>query len=171
MWKKLGTPVPIDASQVVIGLYVWLDLTWDEHPFFSSRFMVKTAKDVSIIQSLDIEGKLYYYSEESTAQPGPLIAKPLSEDEAKAAEERAAKAALVAETLALEKAKIAKQKALRDAALRADQAWGNAARAAKAALNESTPFPEGGGQTADGSVVGSCVSGVQKPGGALAFAG
>jgi HD-GYP domain-containing protein (c-di-GMP phosphodiesterase class II) len=146
MWKKLGTPVPIDASQVVIGLYVWLDLTWDEHPFFSSRFMVKTAKDVSIIQSLDIEGKLYYYSEESTAQPGPLIPKPLSEDEAKAAEERAAKAALVAETLALEKAKIAKQKALRDAALRADQAWGNAARAAKAALNELPRSPKVAGK-------------------------
>ncbi|NBW52206.1 MAG: DUF3391 domain-containing protein, partial [Betaproteobacteria bacterium] len=112
MWKKLGTPVPIDASQVVIGLYVWLDLTWDEHPFFTSRFMVKTAKDVSIIQSLDVEGKLYYYSEESTVQPGPLIPKPPSEDEAKAAEERAAKVALIAEMQALEKAKVAKQKAL-----------------------------------------------------------
>ncbi|CAM8635195.1 COG2206 c-di-GMP phosphodiesterase class II (HD-GYP domain) [Comamonadaceae bacterium] len=146
MWKKLGVPVPIDASQVVIGLYVWLDLTWDEHPFFSSRFMVKTAKDVSIIQSLDIEGKLYFYSEQSTAQPGPLIPKPLNVDEVKAAEERAAKDALVAEMLALEKAKMAKQKALRDAALRADQAWGNAARAAKAALNELPRSPKVAGK-------------------------
>lgn len=146
MWKKLGVPVPIDASQVVIGLYVWLDLTWDEHPFFSSRFMVKTAKDVSIIQSLDIEGKLYFYSEQSTAQPGPLIPKPLNVDEVKAAEERAAKEALVAEMLALEKAKMAKQKALRDAALRADQAWGNAARAAKAALNELPRSPKVAGK-------------------------
>lgn len=146
MWKKLGVPVPIDASQVVIGLYVWLDLTWDEHPFFSSRFMVKMAKDVSIIQSLDIEGKLYFYSEQSTAQPGPLIPKPLNVDEVKAAEERAAKEALVAEMLALEKAKMAKQKALRDAALRADQAWGNAARAAKAALNELPRSPKVAGK-------------------------
>ncbi len=146
MWKKLGVPVPIDASQVVIGLYVWLDLTWDEHPFFSSRFMVKTAKDVSIIQSLDVEGKLYFYSEQSTAQPGPLIPKPLNVDEVKAAEERAAKDALVAEMLALEKAKMAKQKALRDAALRADQAWGNAARAAKAALNELPRSPKVAGK-------------------------
>jgi HD-GYP domain-containing protein (c-di-GMP phosphodiesterase class II) len=146
MWKKLGVPVPIDASQVVIGLYVWLDLTWDEHPFFSSRFMVKTAKDVSIIQSLDIEGKLYFYSEQSTAQPGPLIPKPLNVDEVKAAEERAAKEALVAEMLALEKAKMAKQKALRDAALRADQAWGNAARATKAALNELPRSPKVAGK-------------------------
>lgn len=146
MWKKLGVPVPIDASQVVIGLYVWLDLTWDEHPFFSSRFMVKTAKDVSIIQSLDVEGKLYFYSEQSTTQPGPLIPKPLNVDEVKAAEERAAKEALVAEMLALEKAKMAKQKALRDAALRADQAWGNAARAAKAALNELPRSPKVAGK-------------------------
>lgn len=146
MWKKLGAPVPIDASQVVIGLYIWLDLRWDEHPFVSSRFMVKTSKQISIIQSLETEGRLYYDSEQSTAQPGPLISKPLLEHEAKAAEEQAAKEALIAEVLALEKAKVAKQKALRDAALRADQAWANAARATKTALNELPRSPKVAGK-------------------------
>ena len=81
MWKKSGTPVPIDASQVVVGLYVWLDLSWDEHPFFASRLMVKTAKDIAIIQSLDAQGKIYYHPEQSTVQPGPLVAKPATPDE------------------------------------------------------------------------------------------
>ena len=69
MWKKPGVAVAIDPTQLVIGLYVWLDVRWDEHPFVSNRFMVKTAKDVAVVQSLEVEGRLYYCAEKSTAVP------------------------------------------------------------------------------------------------------
>ena len=111
MWKKLDTPVPIDPSQVVIGLYVWLDLTWDEHPFFSSRFLVKTQKDVNILHSLDIAGKLYYHPQQSTAEPGAVVAKasvvaPQNQmPEVEADPEVAAKEAHARELRALEKEK------------------------------------------------------------------
>ena len=152
MWKKLGNPVPIDKSQVVLGLYVWLDLTWDKHPFFASRLMVATPKDLAIIQSLDLDGKLYYYPERSTVQPGavqlaePSSAEPDAQALAQAQERAAAQSAIVQEVRALEQAKKEKQMALREAAARADQAWGNAARATKQALNDLPRSPKTAGR-------------------------
>jgi HD-GYP domain-containing protein (c-di-GMP phosphodiesterase class II) len=142
MWKKLGTPILIDPSQVVIGLYIWLDVTWDKHPFFSSRVMVKSDKDVVIIKSLDVAGKLYYYPEQSTAQPHAMVSTVKDEDAVAAAQ----KMALMAEILALEKSKKSKQAALREAAARADQAWSNAARATKQALNDLQRSPKMAGK-------------------------
>ena len=121
-----------------------MDLTWDEHPFFSSRFLVKTDKDVSILRSLDIAGKLYYHPQQSTAQPGTVLAKSTVPDELAA--EQALKEEIAQEMRALEKSKKDKQRAQREAALRADQAWGNAARATKQALNDMPRSPRQAGK-------------------------
>ena len=58
-WNRAAGAEPIEPSQVVVGLYVWLDLGWTEHPFVTNRFLVKTQKDVDIIQSLALDGRLY----------------------------------------------------------------------------------------------------------------
>jgi HD-GYP domain-containing protein (c-di-GMP phosphodiesterase class II) len=146
MWKKLDTPVLIHPSQVVVGLYVWLDVTWDKHPFFSSRVMVKSEKEVSIIKSLDVVGKLYYHPAQSSAQPNALVEQGAPHTPDEDAAEAAQKAAVVAEIVALEKSKKAKQAALREAAARADQAWSNAARATKQALNDLPRSPKVAGK-------------------------
>jgi HD-GYP domain-containing protein (c-di-GMP phosphodiesterase class II) len=143
MWKKPDNPLPLNPSQVVIGLYVWLDLKWDEHPFFSSRFLVKTAKDVAIIKSLDIAGKFFYYPEHSSAEPGVVALTAVNLPKSAEAE---ADAALALEIRALEKEKEAKQRALRATAARADQAWSNAARATKSALNDMSRSPKVAGK-------------------------
>jgi HD-GYP domain-containing protein (c-di-GMP phosphodiesterase class II) len=144
MWKKLGTPVPIDASQVVAGLYVWLDLSWDEHPFFSSRFMVKTDKDIAIIHSLNAKGRIYFHPELSTIAPGPVTVITVEPDEE--AVQAEAKAAFAEEMRALEKAKKEKQRNLKEAAARADQAWSKAARATRQALNDMPRSPKTAGK-------------------------
>lgn len=143
MWKKPGTPIPIDTTQLVVGLYVWLDVNWDEHPFVSSRLLVKTPKDVAIIQALDVIGRLYYYPEKSSSAPAALAAVPKEE----------AAAALVAEKLAvlkeveqLEAAKVAKLRRQKDAAARADRAWENAARATREALLNMSRSPKVAGE-------------------------
>lgn len=146
MWKKLGTPVPIDASQVVVGLYVWLDLSWDEHPFFASRFLVKTAKDIAIIRSLDAAGKIYYHPELSNVQPGPVVASAPAASEAAGVVESPEQAAFAQEMRVLEKAKKDKQRQLKEAAARADQAWSNAARATRTALNDMPRSPKMAGK-------------------------
>jgi hypothetical protein len=44
-----------------------LDLSWDEHPFFASRLMVKTAKDIAIIKSLDANTAAFVSSATASA--------------------------------------------------------------------------------------------------------
>ncbi len=145
MWTQPGQPVPIDPSQLVEGLYVWLDVRWDEHPFLSNRLLIKNAKDVALIQSLDVVGRLYYHPEKSSATPPPFTAPPPSTEalQAAAAAERAAAAA---EAKKLEQAKKALQQQQKDAATRADRAWENAARQTKEALTALGRSPKVAGE-------------------------
>lgn len=145
MWKKPGVAVAIDPTQLVIGLYVWLDVRWDEHPFVSNRFMVKTAKDVAVVQSLDVEGRLYYYAEKSTVVPPAYVPPPPTPEE-EAAALAAEKAALAAEVRRLDREKKDKRQRQKDAAARADRAWEDAARKTKEALVMLTRSPKVAGE-------------------------
>lgn len=137
--------MPIDASQLVVGLFVWLDVKWDEHPFLSSRLMVKTQKDLVIIQALDTQGRLYYYPEKSTVVPGPVVQAPVEAPD-EAALHAQEKAVLVQELQLLEKAKMDKLRLQKDAAARADRAWENAARATREALLNLPRSPKVAGE-------------------------
>ena len=109
MWNKPGQPVPIEPSQLVVGLYVWLDMPWDEHPFIANRFLVKTAKDVAVIQSLVTQGKLYYHPDKSSATPAPVPEDPPSADDVARAQADEAALALAKEVKAMEADKKARQ--------------------------------------------------------------
>lgn len=145
MWTKPGPGIPIDASQVVVGLYVFLDVRWDEHPFISNRLLVKTPKDVAIIQSLDTKGRIFYYPEKSTEPLPAFVPPPPSSAEVQAAM-AAEKAAVDAERKALDKAKKDKRQKQKDAATRADRAWENAARNTKEALLTLNRSPKAAGE-------------------------
>jgi HD-GYP domain-containing protein (c-di-GMP phosphodiesterase class II) len=85
LWDKSAGAVPIVPSQLVVGLFVWLDLKWSEHPFMSNRMLIKTADDIAIMQSLQLAGRLYCFpdksevplpsppSESESAQGKPLV--------------------------------------------------------------------------------------------------
>ena len=83
LWDKSAGAVPIVPSQLVVGLFVWLDLKWSEHPFLSNRMLIKTADDVAIMQSLQLAGRLYCFPDKSevplpsqlseSAQGKPLV--------------------------------------------------------------------------------------------------
>ena len=145
MWNKPGQPVPIDPSQVVTGLYVWLDVRWDEHPFLSNRLMVKTAKDVAVIQSLDVSGRLYCYPDKSTV-PVPAFVPPVPATDAVAETAAAEAAAIAAELKQIEAVKKEKRQRQKDAAARADRAWENAARNTKEALLTLGRSPKAAGE-------------------------
>ncbi|MEY4267319.1 MAG: hypothetical protein RIS90_1854 [Pseudomonadota bacterium] len=129
LWDRPTGAVPIEASQVVVGLYVWLDLSWTEHPFVTNRFRVKTVKEVATIQSLDVAGRLYYLPDKSE-QTLPPVARALAPDQAQLADRQA----LVQEVKRLEKAKKDKIWAEKDAATRAQRAWESAATGIRDAL-------------------------------------
>ena len=141
MWKKPGVPVPLDPSQVVVGLYVWLDIPWAEHPFLTSRIMVKTSRDVSIIRSSNPRGRLYYYPDQSSVVPPAPKLEPAGVDTVTEAQQ-AEQLAMVRELQELKAAKAAKQSRQQAALMRADKAWDDAARATRDALLNLSRSPK-----------------------------
>lgn len=146
MWNKPGQPVAIDPSQLTVGLYVWLDMRWDEHPFITNRFLIKTAKDVALIQSLGVGTRLYHHPEKSTATPLAVSVPEPSVDAVANAEAAQAAAALAQEVKAMEAEKKLRQQHQKDAAVRADRAWERAARSTKEALLTLSRSPKAAGE-------------------------
>jgi HD-GYP domain-containing protein (c-di-GMP phosphodiesterase class II) len=144
MWKKPGAHLPLDPSQLRVGVYVWLDMPWLAHPFIANRFLVQTQKDIAVLQALASTGHLYYYPEKSTAQPGPLVNK--TTPSAPDAQALAEKEALQLELQRLEqqkKERLQRQKALAE---KADQAWNKAASSVRGALVGLTHSPKSAGK-------------------------
>ncbi len=145
MWKSPGTPIPIDKSQLVVGLYIWLDMKWDEHSFVSNRFMVRTDKDIAALSAHAAAGKLYYYPGKSAIQPLPKAPKPAAAVNLTALQ-AADQAALAQQLQAREKSKKEKLRQQRDTAARADRAWESAARTAREALIHLARSPKVAGE-------------------------
>lgn len=145
MWKKPGASLPIHASQLVVGLYVWVDMPWLEHPFLSNRFMLETAKEVAMVQALDTQGRLYYHPDKSTTPPGPLKLKS-SAEAGLTASLQTEQQVLQTELHALEKLKKDKLREQKHMAAQADQAWNKAASAVRGALVNLAHSPKAAGQ-------------------------
>jgi len=137
LWSRSSGAIPMEPSQLAIGIYVWLDLNWTEHPFVANRFLVKTDNDIAILQSLDCKGRLYYFPDKGKS------ALPVVAQTAAIADDAAQK--LAQETLAREMAQLAKAKKeqlwqQKDAEARIRKAWeasGNAVRDALANMSSS----------------------------------
>jgi HD-GYP domain-containing protein (c-di-GMP phosphodiesterase class II) len=128
LWDKSAGAVPIDASQLVVGLFIWLDLKWSEHPFISNRMLIKTVDDIDTMQSLNITGRLYYLPDKSEV---PLPARaPVPESVAAVRRPVATKFEVPQELQDIKNAALVQQKQYRTLAGRTDRAWDLAARQA-----------------------------------------
>lgn len=143
MWKKPENPLPLDSSQLVVGLFVWLDLSWDEHPFLYNRFKIKDARQIASIRALPVRGRLYYYPEKSSSTPAPLAVIPV--DVPVATADELAEREIAEEMAARNAAKHASLQRRRDAAARADRAWEQAARVTREAMLGMTRTPKQAG--------------------------
>ena len=148
MSTPTSAPIPIHPSQLVIGLYVWLDLGWMDHPFLTSRIMVSSQKDIDMICATKADGRLYYYPDLSEIEPLARCETPVKLPVKTAAEVTAAdlaKAALLQEMQTLEHAKKEKLRIQRAAHARADRNWEIAARATREALLNLSRAPKSAG--------------------------
>lgn len=142
MWVKPGQRIPLDPSQITIGLYIELDATWSEHPFLSNRFKVTNEKQVAEIRALNLDGRIYYYANKSDVQPLEKTA--VRSDAAIQAKDGGAQA-IMAEIERQKREKAEHLQALKDAANRADRAWEAAARVTKEALVSMDRSPKTAG--------------------------
>ena len=129
LWDKSAGAVPIDASQLVVGLFVWLDLKWSEHPFISNRMLIKTVEDIATMQSLNITGRLYYLPDKSEV---PLPPRAPAPESAVAVQQPAVTKFQVSQELkAIKNAALVQQKKHRALVELTDRAWDSAARQAR----------------------------------------
>lgn len=127
LWDKSVGAIPIVPSQLVVGLFVWFDLKWSEHPFLSNRMLIKTAEDIAIIRTLPLVGRLYYFRDKSEV---PLPS-PVSEAEPTQVRRTLRRAAPLVVPQQLQDQKKAKSDLLiqqKMAGAAADRAWDMAAR-------------------------------------------
>lgn len=145
----MGTPDtdtrPIAPTQLVVGLYVWLDMKWMDHPFLTNRFLIKTEQDIAILRSLSLSGKLHYLPGKSLAEPLPPGGAPAAHDTLDDEQTRAAEA-LALEQQRLAMARREKIRQVKDAAARADRAWESAASATREALSTLSRSPRMAGK-------------------------
>lgn len=139
MWKKLGTPVPLHPAQLVIGLYIELDVSWDDHPFFTNRFKISSNKQIETLNALRLEGKLYYHPDKSSVAPLKSVAHSALPQEAPEAD-------LANEMAQQNREKHDRQRKLQDAAARADRAWEQAAKTTREAMLGMARSPKQAGK-------------------------
>ncbi len=63
-----SSPPTIAASELRVGLYVHLDVSWMDHPFASSSFKISTQQQIDTIRSLGLQ-RLRYSPERSDPAP------------------------------------------------------------------------------------------------------
>ena len=143
MWKKPEKPIAIDPAQVALGLYVWLDMPWDDHPFIYNRFKISDAKQITSLRAIKSKGKLYYYPEKSSAEP--LALSNASEMEALPPADPLQEAAINIEIDRCNAEKHTRLRQQKDAAARADRAWEQAARITHEAMIGMTRSPKQAG--------------------------
>ncbi len=143
MWKKPEKPIAIDPAQVALGLYVWLDMPWDDHPFIYNRFKISDAKQITSLRAIKSNGKLYYYPEKSSAEP--LALSNASEMEALPPADPLQEAAINIEIDRCNAEKHTRLRQQKDAAARADRAWEQAARITREAMIGMTRSPKQAG--------------------------
>ena len=65
----------LSMDQLRVGLYVYLDLKWFEHPFAFSHFKIKSEEQIKVIRSLSLKS-VRYAPELSEGSPPPPVAAP-----------------------------------------------------------------------------------------------
>lgn len=144
MWKKPEQPIAIDPSQLVLGLFVWLDLPWDDHPFLYNKFKITSEKQLLNLRSIPLAGKLYYFANKSDCEPGALHSEPTHAPEQP---DDTAEAERVSAECARQNAeKQARLRQQKDAAARADRAWEEAARTTREAILGMARSPRQAGE-------------------------
>ena len=62
----------VDSQQLQVGMYVFIDIGWINHPFPLNRFKIKTEDQIRIIQALGIQ-EIRYSPALSDVAPKPLV--------------------------------------------------------------------------------------------------
>jgi putative nucleotidyltransferase with HDIG domain len=117
----------LTMDQLGIGLYVYLDLKWFEHPFAFNNFKIKDEEQISIIRSLGLK-RVRYDPARSDLKPQPAQVQQMTETSAEAEEAKPKPVLKEHPALAAKRALIEKIKLQREASARIEHAFVDTAR-------------------------------------------
>lgn len=138
MWTRPEDSRLIHPSQLVIGLFVDIDLPWSEHPFLYSKFRITGTEQIAQIQALGLSS-VKYFPNKSTGSPGPVAAtQPVSLE--------APASVAIPHRDHFEEEKRARLQAQKDRARRAERGWETAAKQTHEALSGMNRSPKQAGQ-------------------------
>ncbi len=145
MWSRPEKPVLIDASQLCVGLFVWIDLPWDKHPFIYNKFRITGQAQIEEIRSLHTN-RIFYYPNKSETTPGPRQETPAAPDVQQAVV-AVEEAAIATHNVALVNAKQHLKRKQKDAAALADRGWERAAKQVREGLLGLSRNPRQAGES------------------------
>jgi len=116
----------ISVDQLRIGLYVYLDLSWFQHPFAFSHFKIKTDEQIRTIRSLGLKTVRYDPAQSDAPQPAKA-----SVSETPPAAPPTDKPDVMAQALAAKQAMVERIRIQREAAARIENAFVNTAKTVK----------------------------------------
>jgi putative nucleotidyltransferase with HDIG domain len=123
----MADTIVIPTDQVQIGLYIYLDLKWFQHPFAFSHFKVKTEDQLLTLRGLGIDTVRVDPALSDVPVPAPAPAQPASAEPA--APTAPALDRSVSPMLAAKRAMMERLREQRESASRVEQAFVDTARA------------------------------------------
>ena len=67
-WEKIQNPILIGDFELQVGVYVWIDRSWKEHPFATNKFLIRTEDDLRLLKSIGTDN-VYWIPEKSKLEP------------------------------------------------------------------------------------------------------
>jgi len=64
IWNSLKNPIPIGELELQVGVYIWIDRSWKEHPFLTNNFLIKTEDELKKLKGIGTEN-IYWIPEKS----------------------------------------------------------------------------------------------------------
>lgn len=118
--KQMSDQSRVTMDQLRIGLYIYLDLRWFEHPFSFGQFKIKTEEQIRTIRGLGLKS-VRYDPAQSDVAPEPKPSAPPTPETQKTSD-------VIAKALAAKQALIERIKVQREAAARIESAFINTAK-------------------------------------------
>lgn len=72
------TGIKISIDRLQIGNYIKLPLSWKDHPFLFSSFLIKSQEEVELIRRLGLK-QVIIFPDKSSSPPKPIQANPSGE--------------------------------------------------------------------------------------------
>ena len=73
-WRHPENPIPIGEGLPRVGVFVWIDRPWSEHPFLYNKFRITTEEQLQQVLALGSH-RVYWIPGKSTCEPLPARVK------------------------------------------------------------------------------------------------